>query len=577
MKAKDSAADQVDLIGFTEQEQLEKLKKPETGTTTPGQRRYHPKLDRHQTDFIGYSLDDYVDPNCMIRAIDVFVEHLNLASIGFKHSSGGESAGQPAYDPGSLLRLYLYGYANKVRSGRRLARECRVNVEVMWLMQKQTPQYRTIHKFRAENSAALNQANADFIMVCRQMELIGGKRVSIDGSHFRGNVSAKSFNTKETLEKSLEKAREQARQWQDSLEEQERKDQQADERVDEQAVDIEELKKLLEQSQQKQAVVIKRLEQLQASGESKLSYSDPDAKLLNKRGNKTQGYNVQIASDHRHYLIVGNSVTKDINDQRQLVPIAKAVKESLGLTKLEAVADKGYYSAMAITGCIELGITPYVAIPAARKQKEDDHRYTREQFRYDPEQNVYWCPAGSALKASGKPQAKPGQGLAQRFRSKGACARCEHKSDCLTDKGSYRDITRLLDQPALDEHGERMKAQPQIYRQRQGAVEHPFGTLKARAGWSHFLVRGLDKVQGEMSLMVLCYNFVRVLNILGYERFLQLCREMAGHKENASLTRQMRTVTSIVRLCDVRKIVMEIRCIKIFERFGLQHPRYAPS
>ena len=568
MMPNDNAENQTDLIGFTEQEQAEKLKHPDKGTPIAGSRRYQPKLDRQQSDCIGFQLNDFIADGSPVEAIDVFVDHLNLTLRGFQHSGGAPTAGQPAYDPASLLRLYLYGYINQARSGRRLARECRVNVEVMWLMQGQTPQYRTIHKFRAENSAALNQVHADFILVCQQMKLIGGERVSVDGSHFKGNVSAKSFNTKETLEKSLEKAREQVKQWQESLEEQERKEQQEDEQFDEQTIDIEELKELLEKSQKREAAVIKRLEQRQGSDEAKLSYSDPDARLLNKRGNKSQGYNVQMAVDHLNHLITGGGVTNDINDQRQLLPVAKAVKEFLGVSQLEVVADKGYYSAMAITGCVEQGITPYVAIPRPRTQKDGDQRYTREQFRFDTEQNVYWCPAGSVLKATGKPLGRPGQGLAQRYRNKGACARCDRKHECLTDKGSYRDITRLLDQPALDEHAQRMEKHPEIYRERQGAVEHPFGTLKARAGWSHFLVRGMDKVQGEWSLMALCYNFTRVLNILGYEKFTQMCREMAQMKENAWSIRKIQTVAAILRRFNVRKIALGNSLHKIFEHSG---------
>jgi hypothetical protein len=359
--------------------------------------------------------------------------------------------------------------------------------------------------------------------------LIAGERVSVDGSHFRGNVSAKSFNTEKSLNKAIAKANKEVKHWQRLLDEQDDKEQQ-EESVDEETVDIEQLKEELERARKRESTLNERREQLKNSGKSKMSYSDPDAIFLNKRGNKTQGYNVQVAVDHQNYLIAGDAVTTDVNDQQQLRPMALAVKERFGLKGFEVLADKGYYSTMAIKSCIESGITPYVAIPAAPTPKEAGVRYSRTEFIYDQENDVYVCPAGQLIKASGKPQTKPGQTPTQRYRNKAACSRCDRKERCLTTNGKYRDIVRMVDQDLLDEHARRMEAGAQIYAERSAAVEHPFGTLKLRSGWTHFSVRGLKKVRGEWSLMALCYNFTRVLNILGLERFTKLCRNMAELK-----------------------------------------------
>jgi hypothetical protein len=399
----------------------------------------------------------------------------------------------------------------------------------MWLMHQQTPNYRTITKFRSENSEALTEAHSNFVLLCKRIGLIAGERVSVDGSHFRGNVSAKSFNTEKSLNKAIAKANKEVKHWQRLLDEQDDKEQQ-EESVDEQTVDIEQLKEELERARKRESTLNERREQLKNSGKSKMSYSDPDAIFLNKRGNKTQGYNVQVAVDHQNYLIAGDAVTTDVNDQQQLRPMALAVKERFGLKGFEVLADKGYYSTMAIKSCIESGITPYVAIPAAPTPKEAGVRYSRTEFIYDQENDVYVCPAGQLIKASGKPQPKPGQTPTQRYRNKAACSRCDRKERCLTTNGKYRDIVRMVDQDLLDEHARRMEAGAQIYAERSAAVEHPFGTLKLRSGWTHFSVRGLKKVRGEWSLMALCYNFTRVLNILGLERFTKLCRKMAELK-----------------------------------------------
>ena len=502
---------------------------PTPSSTSVGPKRYQRKANREQFDCVGLSFDDLVSPDSPVRAIDVYVESLDLHACGFKNSGGGVSAGQPPYDPASLLRLYLYGYNNQICSGRLLARECKLNIELMWLMHQQKPNYRTISKFRSENSAALAKAHTDFVMLCRRVGLITGERISVDGSHFKGNVSAKSFNSEKSLDKAIAKSREEVERWQQLLADQDKKEQQ-EESVGEQTVDIEQIKKELERSKTRESVLKDRREQLKNSGKSRMSYTDPDAILLNKRGNKGQGYNIQIAVDHHNYLIAGDAVTTDVNDLHQLTPMALLVKERFGLKGFEVLADKGYYSTMAIKSSIESGITPYIAIPATPTPKEGESRYSRANFSYDQENNGYICPAGELLKPSGRPQTKPGQTPTQRYRNKAACSRCDQKERCLTKNGKYRDLVRLVDQDLLDEHAQRMKTGAQIYAERSAAAEHPFGTLKLRSGWTHFSVRGLAKVRGEWSLMALCYNFTRVLNLLGLDRFKKLCRTMAKQR-----------------------------------------------
>jgi len=513
----DKDVEPADLLGDT-QESLASLASsesiPNEDEAPTGVGRYKVGNNRYQSSCIGECLDERIDKNSVVRIIDLFVNSLNLKQLGFVHAKRAESAGQPPYPPAILLKLYLYGYQYNVRSGRQLERECRVNLEVMWLLEEQTPRYRTINTFRSSNSKALNATHEEFVLFCQGLGLVGGSRCSIDGSHFKGNVSAKSFITKKGLEEKQAKARAEVQRWRAVLD--------AEQAIDtaERQVDIEQAKQEINKLDHLQKSTSEQLERLKAEGLTQQSRTDPDARLLRKRGKSNQGYNVQIATDHKNYLVVGDAVTSDANDLQQLHPIAQVVRQRLGLSDFEVVADKGYYSAEAIADCLEDRITPYVAIPEPRVLKESEDRYPRSAFSYDKDNDVYRCPAGELLKPSGKPR----DGW-QCYRNKAACRVCDYRDRCLTTKGHFRDVYRLENQEQLDTHAQRMKAHPEIYAERAGAVEHPFGTLKQRAGWSHFLVRGKEKVTGEFSLMLLCYNLTRVLNILGFDRFREVLKQ----------------------------------------------------
>ena len=516
--------EQDDMIGHSAQELEDSTKEREVVRRDKGSGgKYKAKVSRDQADMVGFCLEDRIGENSVVRTIDFYVNTLDLDGLGFKSAKRAQSAGQPPYDPASLLKLYLYGYQNQVRSSRRLARACRVNIEVMWLMEEQTPEYRTINNFRSANSKALANTHARFIQLCRDLSLIGAERFSIDGSHFKGNVSAKSFITEKGLKKKRAAALAEAEEWIKALEEYE----ETEHEPEPDTVDVETLKKNLAQAQERAQQAEQQLQELEAAGKTQLSRTDPDARKLAKPGKALQGYNVQIATDHQHYLIAGDAVTNDPNDLHQLHPISRIIKERFGLDCIEVVADKGYYSGQALYDCLTDGITPYVPIPATRTLKQGDSRYPRSQFTYDEPRNVYICPAGSLLRPAGGPVQKPGQQKTQRYRNKKACAHCEQKSHCLTEKGTYRDIWGKEHDALEAEHAQRMKDNPEIYAERSAAVEHPFGTIKNRAGWGHFLLRGLEKVTGEWSLMALCYNFTRVLNILGMDEFKRVCEQIA--------------------------------------------------
>ncbi len=507
------------------------------------QRQYKKGINRGQAEIFPPSLDEYISENNPVRAIDAYVETLDLTKLGFgKTTANVNASGQTAYPPQGLLKLYLYGYLNRVRSSRLLERECGRNIEVMWLLGKLAPGYKTIADFRKDNAKALRQTHQSFIFLCRQLKLFGGERIAIDGSFFKGNVSANSFVTTKKLTQEIKQLDASIEEWLASLD-------QADleEPTDDALKDDPGLTEKLEALQQKKAQKEVQLQALTQAGKTQQSSVDKDARLLNKRGQKTNGYNVQIATDNKHYLLIADEVTTDANDLEQLHPMAKQARDVLQVESLEALADAGYYKGAQIQACLNDQITPYV--PEPDRKSTNSGRFQRTDFSYDPEQNVYRCPADCLLSPA-TPRYQNGQ-LQQSYSSRKAdCNHCHIRQQCLGPRSKQRKILRSEHEEILIAHNERMASNPRIMRERSAAAEHPFGTLKRRAGWDHFLVRGLEKVRGEWSLMALAYNFTRVLNIVGIDQFMAFCAQQAkradrGEEGNALI---LKMISSVVKL-----------------------------
>jgi len=483
------------------------------------QRQYKSGENRDQSTLFPVSLDEYLSEANPVRAIDVYVGTLDLAALGFSHTQINELAsGQPAYSPQSLLKLYLYGYLNRVRSSRLLERECRRNIEVMWLLQKLTPSYKTIADFRKDNSAGLRRAHHNFILLCRELALFGGERVAVDGSFFKGNVSAKSFVTVERLEREIKKADADIESWLAQLDQSDLEEPTDDALKDDPAL-AEKLKLLKEKKTEK----TRQLQELKAADKTQLSRVDPDARLLSKRGQKVQGYNVQIVTDNKHHLLIADEVTTDPTDIEQLHPMAMQAREALQVGSLEILADAGYYKGTQIQACLNDNITPY--IPEPKRKLATSGRFKRADFQYDAQQDIYYCPAECRLKPTGKPHHQNDQWQQCYASLKSDCRHCALREQCLPPKSKNRRISRGEHEKVLTAHLERMAMHPEIMRERSAAVEHPFGTLKCRAGWTHFLLRGLQKVRGEWSLMALAYNFTRVMNLIGVTQFIAYCNQ----------------------------------------------------
>jgi transposase len=487
---------------------------------------------RQQPSLLPPRLEDYVGPDNPVRAIESYVSALDLAKLGFRHAGRGVEVGQPPYDPADLLKLYLYGYINQVRSSRRLEREASRNLELIWLLKNLKPGYRTIANFRKENWEALKAVNRGFVLLVRELGLIGGSIVAIDGSFFHGDASKASIFTRKRLADQIAKLDQEIESYGKSLEDNdaaEAKDQTRD-RPDGPGSggggDGDDIGAKVSALMAKRSRAEADLARLEERGETQLSLTDPDARLLVKNGQGVAGYNVQAVVDDKHKLIVASEVVNASSDAGQLHAMAKAAKDALEAEALQALADEGYYSSLELKACEDDGIVAYVPVPENNRPLEKD-RFSLKDFSYDATADAYRCPAGELLRPTkGRFTNTSGRVEIRYLGRKATCGACPSRTRCLSPKAAHRSIARWEHEDVLDRHRARMQGAGELMRRRSGIVEHPFGTLKCRAGYRHFLVRGFNKVRGEWSLMALCYNFTRVLNILGFERFMACMAEI---------------------------------------------------
>lgn len=476
-----------------------------------GSMSYISKSDRQQVLLFPEIIDEYIKEENPVRFIDVFVEGLNLEALGFKRAESGVM-GRPSYDPRDLLRLYIYGYLNRIRSSRMLEREAQSNVEVMWLMGKLTPDFKTIADFRKDNAEAMKGVCRQFTVLCRDLELFGGELLGIDGSKFRAVNSKKhNFNEKK-LNDLMSKIDRRVR---DYMEELDRADQlEAETRP---AISKEDLKAKIEELKKRQQKYGKYLQELKRSGEKEISVIDCESRLMPSQQGLNVCYNVQTAVDSKHKLIVEHEVVNANCDQNQLSSIAIAAKEALGVQQVEVVADKGYYNGQEVKKCEQAGIIAYVAKPQTVTSSKQG-LFGKEQFVYDEKTDTYGCPVGQQLSYRYTTD-KTGQKM--RIYRSPACKECGSKPQC-TRSAKGRTIKRLENERVLERMHERLRAHPQKIRLRGSLCEHPFGTLKRGMNAGFFLMKGLRKVRAEMSLSILAYNLKRALQIMGLPRMMQV-------------------------------------------------------
>jgi transposase len=475
---------------------------------------------REQPSLLPPRVEDYVGPDNPVRAIESYVCVLDLAKLGFRHAKRVVGAGQPPYDPADLLKLYLYGYINQVRSSRRLEREACRNLELIWLLKNLKPGYRTIANFRKENWEALKAVNRSFVLLARELGLVGGSLVAIDGALFHGDASKASIFTRRRLAEQIASLDREIEAYGKSLEDNDAAE--AEQRPDGDGGHGDDLGARVKELMAKRSRAQADLEGLDTNEKRQLSLTDPDARLLSKGDQTIAGYNVQSVVDDKHMLIVASEVVNS-SDAGHLHEMAKAAKEVLEATSLQVLADAGYYNSAELKACEDDGIKAYVPAFEGNGVLEKQGRFSLKHFSYDAAADAYRCPAGELLLPTKGRFTNTSGRVEIRYLSRTTiCGACPLKARCLAPKAAYRSIARWEHEDVIERHRERMQSAEavELMRRRSAIVEHPFGTLKCRAGYRHFLLRSFDKVRGEWSLMALCYNFTRVLNILGFERFI---------------------------------------------------------
>ena len=473
-------------------------------------KRFVEGTDRGQTTLLPECLDDWIDENNPVRVIDAFVEALNLAELGFSGVEP-EATGRPSYHPSVLLKLYIYGYLNRVQSSRRLEREAGRNFEAMWLLGRLVPDHKTVADFRKDNGPAIRKVCARFVELCREMGLLAKARVAIDGSKFKAvNNRDKNF-TRAKVERRRAQLEESVARYLSQLD---TADRQAP--TEALAAKTTHLKEKLEKLKQEMER-LKILEaQMLAAPDQQISLTDPDSRSMatSGRGSGVVGYNVQVAVDTEHHLIVNHEVTNVGSDRAQLARVAQETKATLQTEKLEAVADRGYFSGEEILTCDQAGITVTLPKPMTSGAKARG-RFGKQDFVYLPEEDVYRCPAGERLKYY---YTNVENGLRLRNYWTNACRTCALKSHCTITV--IRRIKRWEHEHVIEAVQKRLDENPQAMRMRRETVEHPFGTIKARMGATHFLMKTLPRVASEMALHVLAYNLTRVMNIMGVQPLL---------------------------------------------------------
>ena len=472
-------------------------------------KRYVEGEDRSQATLFPERLDDYIAEDNPVRVIDVFVDELDLFELGFEGMEP-EATGRPAYHPATLLKIYIYGYLNRIQSSRRLEREAQRNVELVWLTGKLMPDFKTVADFRKDNGPAIRRACAQFVALCREMKLFTDSVVAIDGSKFKAvNNRDRNFTDKKIKSRlaHLEKA---VQHYLDDLD-----------RADRDPSLVPEARV----SQLKEKIAAIRTEMRKLRGikkqlpktEGQLSLTDPDARSMNSagKGTGTVGYNVQTAVDTKNHMIVAHDVINITHDRNSLNEMAKLAREAIGRKSLTALADRGYYSGPQIRDCQLDGMTPLVPKTVTSGARADG-RFDKRDFLYNKKRDEYRCPAGQrAIRRFSSLD----KGMMIHLYWSSACPKCPLKNRCTPS--DYRRIRRWEHEEVLEAMQRQLDRMPEALKLRRSTVEHPFATIKAWMGATHFLTKTLPKVRTEMSLHVLAYNMKRAIKILGTRTLIQ--------------------------------------------------------
>jgi len=467
--------------------------------------RFIAGFDRSQTTLFPDRLEDWIDEGNPVRVVDAFVDTLDLNCLGFERATSA-ATGRPGYHPAILLKLYIYGYLNRVQSSRRLEREAGRNVEVMWLLGRLVPDHKTIADFRKDNGGQIRKVCSQFVELCRRIGLLSVASVAIDGSKFKAVNNRDRNFTKAKMVRRMQQIDDSVGRYLHQLDSADRQEPTAAiasrvERLHDK------IGKLREEMQRLKALEAQMLD----ASDEQISLTDPDARSMatSGRGSGVVGYNVQTAVETDHHLIVAHDVVQTGSDRAQLVAMGQQAKEALGVDELDVVADRGYFSARQIKDCADAAITPTLPKPQTSSNRKKG-MFVKGDFRYVPDEDTYICPAGETL--IWRHVTEEASLVVSRYWTD-VCGSCPLKDQCTT--GKERRISRWEHEHLVEDMQRRLDENPEAMRQRRETVEHPFGTIKMRMGATHFVMKRLKNVKTEMALSVLAYNLTRVMNIVG--------------------------------------------------------------
>jgi transposase len=460
--------------------------------------------DRTQATLFPERIDDYVAEDSPVRVVDVFIDDLDVSGLGFRTEPN--ATGRPSYHPKMMLKLYIYGYLNRVQSSRRLEREAQRNVELMWLTGRLAPDFKTIADFRKDNGEAIRLVCREFVMLCRKLGLLNNTLVAIDGSKFKAVNNRDRNFTRAKMKRRLAEVEASVDRYLERLSEYDA----AEPDEDRGQALADKIATLREEMARLKKFEVRMLE----APDKQLSLTDPDARSMNSRGTGMVGYNVQSAVDSEHHLIIAHEVTNVGSDRSQLATMAKQAKAVLERDNLDVVADRGYYNGDEIRACEQAGIDAYLPKPKTSPNKAKG-LFDRSAFTYIEQDDEYQCPAGERL-AHRTTSTEKGKQIKRYWTS--ACSSCAIKNQCTT--GNERRVSRWVHADVLDRAQARLDKQPDSMRVRRATVEHPFGTIKSWMGATHFQMKTLPRASTEMSLHVLSYNMKRAINLLGTEQII---------------------------------------------------------
>lgn len=472
---------------------------------------------REQITLFPEAVEDYLSPENPVRFLDAFVNSLDVSSLGFRHAEIQET-GRPPYNPKDLLKLYLYGYLNRIRSSRLLERESKRNLEVFWLLKRLSPDHKTISDFRKENAVALREVFKRFVLLCKELELFGNELVAIDSTKFTASNARDRVKDKEQLDTSIAHLTESLSQYVAQLDENDT----ADEHTALPALSQEQLQQKIASLQQRKEHLEEARTELEKNAQKYSSLTDPDCRLMKNERRIEPAYAMHAAVDSKHDLIVDYELTQDAADNNHLSSVALAAKQLLGVETLTVCADAGYYDTVDLKACDDQQITTYVPVPEPKISKKTNvpaPDYYHDKFVYDQISDTYRCPQGNTL--SYYTHTHKSDGRCIRIYRTTACRECPARASCTTSvRGRY--INRWDHEAVLDRLKQRLAREPDIIKHRKAIIEHVFGTIKKIWNYGAMLLRRLTNVASEVALINLTYNIRRVLNILGTQKLIRL-------------------------------------------------------